>query len=119
MKIDRYLRRTKCGGWKLRLSYSLPNKKADRVEIGLNTRDLNTARIAAVAIVNSLHAINARNKHFMGLIRPMDKESLSCTKKALKTSFRDGGTQLTLKSIEIHFEQTCQKQPHMLNISAS
>lgn len=88
MKIDRYLRQTKAGGWKLRLSYSPPCKNADRVDIGLRTRDLNTARIAAVAIVNGLHAINARNQFFLGLIRPMDKASLSCTKRALKTQFQ-------------------------------
>lgn len=89
MNIDRYLRRTKRGSWKLRLSYSPPNMKADRVEIGLRTRDLTTARIAAVAIVNSMHAINARNKYFLGLIRPMDKASLSCTKRALRSRYRE------------------------------
>lgn len=85
MNIDRYLRRTKRGSWKLRLSYSRPNMKAERVEIGLNTRDLKIARIAAVSVVNSMHAVNARNNYFLGLIRPMDKQTLSCTKRALKS----------------------------------
>lgn len=90
MNIDKYLRQGKEGGWKLRLSYSPPRMKADHVDIGLRTRDLKTARIAAIAIVNGLHAINARNKYCLGLIRPMDKESLSCTKRALKTKFLAG-----------------------------
>lgn len=88
MKIDKYLRQTKTGGWKLRLSYSRPCRKADRVDIGLRTRDLTTARIAAVAIVNGLHAINAKSDFCLGLIRPMDKASLSCNKRALKTRFQ-------------------------------
>lgn len=89
MNIDKYLRQGKKGGWKLRLSYSPPRMKADHVDIGLRTRDLKTARIAAIAIVNGLHAINARNKYFLGLIRPMDKASLSCTKRALYSRYRE------------------------------
>lgn len=98
MNIDKYLRQGKEGGWKLRLSYSPPRMKADHVDIGLRTRDLKTARIAAIAIVNGLHAINARNKHCLGLIRPMDKDSLSCTKSGLKSRFLDKSNTLTRKT---------------------
>lgn len=96
MKIDKYLRKTKTGGWKLRLSYSRPCRKADRVDIGLKTRDLNTARIAAISIITALHAVNEKSNFCLGLIRPMDKESLSCTKRLLRSPFRDGGVQKEL-----------------------
>jgi hypothetical protein len=78
--IDRHLRVNAQGGFKLRFSFALPCVNRQVVEIGLHTHDQEEARTRAVIFLRMLHSINTATKGILGLIFPMDKETLSQSK---------------------------------------
>lgn len=75
--IDSYLRVNKTGSYKLRFHFVQPCKKRHSVEIGLHTREKDTARERAVIFLRMLHCVNAAGGGVLGLIHPMDKCTLS------------------------------------------
>ena len=75
--IDRCLRISKTGAYYLRFFYALPLMKRRAVDIGLHTHELHEARIRGVQLLRMIHSVNKSTGYLLGLVYPMDKNTLS------------------------------------------